>query len=320
LPESGVRIHITGVVQGVGFRPFVYGLAQRYLLTGWVRNTSAGVDIEADGSSEALQSFTEALAAESPPLARIDSIEIADRPADGFTTFEIIQSAPVSGAFQPVSPDVSVCDDCLRELMDPEDRRYRYPFINCTNCGPRFTIIKDIPYDRPQTTMAPFEMCEACASEYQDPLDRRFHAQPVACPDCGPQIWLETIHQEQAWPKGEEALQTARQMLSEGKILAVKGLGGFHLACDAGNEAAVVELRRRKLRVDKPFAVMVADETAVAGHCRLDEHERRLLNSRERPIVVLRRRANSAIVPQVAPRSKYTGCNVALYAITPSST
>ena len=188
---QGKRFHITGIVQGVGFRPFVYGLALRLKLTGWVRNTSAGVDIEADGSPEALSIFAETVLHEAPPLARIDSIDIVDKSPNGFSCFEIIQSEAVEGAYQPISPDVSICGDCLRELFDPNDRRFRYPFINCTNCGPRFTIIKDIPYDRPFTTMAPFSMCPACAAEYKNPLDRRFHAQPVACPNCGPQIWLE---------------------------------------------------------------------------------------------------------------------------------
>jgi hydrogenase maturation protein HypF len=177
---QGARIHIQGIVQGVGFRPFVYSLANRLALTGWVRNTSAGVDIEVDGTTEALQVFLQALRAEAPALARIDALQVEWGAPNGFTTFEIVHSQAMAAAFQPISPDVSICEDCLRELFDPNDRRYRYPFINCTNCGPRFTIITDIPYDRPNTTMAPFEMCEACAAEYQNPLDRRFHAQPVA--------------------------------------------------------------------------------------------------------------------------------------------
>jgi len=302
--EAGARIHISGVVQGVGFRPFVYGLATRLGLTGWVRNTSAGVDIEVDGSSESLASFVEALRQGPPPLARIDDLEVTARPPDGFTSFEIIASQGVPQAFQPISPDVSICPDCLRELFDPADRRYRYPFINCTNCGPRFTIIQDIPYDRPQTTMAPFAMCPDCAAEYEDPLDRRFHAQPVACPVCGPQIWLES---EEGRSDREEALQGARELLATGKIVAVKGLGGFHLACDAANPEAVDELRRRKLRVDKPFALMVADIETVARHCHLDEAERQLLESRQRPIVILRRRPESDIVPGVAPNQDTLG-------------
>ena len=311
---AGLRIHITGVVQGVGFRPFVYGLAQRLELTGWVRNTSAGVDIEADGPPRALAAFAEALAVEAPPLARIDSIEVSDRPADGFTTFKIVHSAPIPGAFQPISPDMTICDDCRRELFDPGDRRYRYPFINCTNCGPRFTIIRDIPYDRPQTTMAPFPMCPACAAEYTDPLNRRFHAQPVACPLCGPHVWLEAGADRQDRHEGqslqevsETALARARKWLGEGKILAVKGLGGFHLACNALDETAVAELRRRKLRVDKPFALMVADLEAAEKYCFVSPAERTLLVSRERPIVILRRRPGAAIAPSVAPDQNTLG-------------
>jgi hydrogenase maturation protein HypF len=189
---QGVRIHITGIVQGVGFRPFVYGLADKMQLNGWVRNTAAGVDIEVDGSQSDLDTLIDRLRTEAPPLSRIDSIDIDWITPNGFSSFEIVHSEGKPGDFIPISPDVSLCPDCLEEMFDPGDRRYRYPFINCTNCGPRFTIIKDIPYDRPKTTMAPFEMCPACQAEYEDPLDRRFHAQPVACPDCGPHVWLES--------------------------------------------------------------------------------------------------------------------------------
>jgi hydrogenase maturation protein HypF len=190
---TGLRIHITGIVQGVGFRPFIFSLAKRLDLRGWVRNTSAGVDIVIEGNSQALEGFKIALVEELPPLARIDELNIQPSASNGYSTFEIIHSESIPDAFQPISPDVSVCADCLRELFDPTDRRYRYPFINCTNCGPRFTIIRNIPYDRPNTTMAGFPLCQDCASEYNDPLDRRFHAQPVACPICGPQIWLEYL-------------------------------------------------------------------------------------------------------------------------------
>jgi hydrogenase maturation protein HypF len=296
---SGMHIHINGVVQGVGFRPFVYNLAVQLELTGWVRNTSAGVDIEVDGPRERLQNFVEMLREKAPPLARIDEILVEERTPDGFSEFEIIHSEPIEGAFQPISPDVSLCEDCLREMMDPEDRRYRYPFINCTNCGPRFTIIDDIPYDRPYTTMASFELCEACATEYHDPLDRRFHAQPVACPDCGPHIWLEVDGRRTA--EREEALQKARSLLKQGKVLAVKGLGGFHLACDATHPDAVRTLRGRKLRVDKPFAVMMPDLETVAAHCRLNEAEREQLESIARPIVILPRRPESRVVEEVSP-------------------
>lgn len=181
----GLQVHISGIVQGVGFRPFVYGLATRFALKGWVRNTSAGVDIEVDGEQDVLDAFVKALRDEAPPLARIDEFTASFRPANGFHSFDIIHSESIPSAFQPISPDVAICDDCLREMLDPNDHRYHYPFINCTNCGPRFTIIKDIPYDRPKTTMAPFVMCPDCEREYKDPLNRRFHAQPVACPVCG---------------------------------------------------------------------------------------------------------------------------------------
>src|SRR5574341_125415 len=187
----GLRVHITGIVQGVGFRPFVYNLAGRFDLKGWVRNTSAGVDIEVDGERDVLDVFVKALRDEAPPLSRIDELTASFGPANGFRSFDIIHSEAIPSAFQPISPDVAICDDCLRELFDPSDRRYRYPFINCTNCGPRFTIIQDLPYDRPKTTMAPFPMCPDCEREYPDPSNRRFHAQPVACPVCGPKVWLE---------------------------------------------------------------------------------------------------------------------------------
>lgn len=309
--RRGSRIHVKGIVQGVGFRPFVYGLAKRHGLSGWVRNTSAGVDIEVEGPPAALVAFTEALERDAPPLARIDGLEVAERTANGFTTFEIVDSQPVDGAFQPISPDVAVCDDCLRELFDPADRRYRYPFINCTNCGPRFTIIQDVPYDRPQTTMSPFPMCAACAAEYHDPLDRRFHAQPVACPHCGPHVWLEASPHRKgtAFERREEdeAVQEARRLLAEGRVVAVKGLGGFHLACDATNGAAVQRLRRRKQRADKALAVMVVDLAAVRDHCYVNGAEEELLLSAARPIVILRRRPTSSIVPAVAPRQDTLG-------------
>ncbi len=310
---QGLSVHITGIVQGVGFRPFVYNLAQRHHLTGWVRNTSAGVDIEVDGEKVQLRDFVEHLKAELPPLARLDSISVTERPASGFEQFEILHSEAVEGAFQPISPDVSICPDCLREMNDPHDRRYRYPFINCTNCGPRFTIIQDIPYDRPKTTMASFEMCEECRAEYENPANRRFHAQPVACPKCGPKIWLEEFPAAKNGKRtvlinvGEDGLHRARRRLSEGKILAVKGLGGFHLACDAANPVAVAELRRRKLRVDKPFAVMMADFPTVKRHCHISEAERALLQSPERPIVLLRRRSTSKIAREVAPGQRTIG-------------
>jgi hydrogenase maturation protein HypF len=308
----GASIHITGIVQGVGFRPFVYSLAKHFALTGWVRNTSAGVDIEVDGTKSAIDDFLQALKNELPPLARMDDLQVTWRDANGFTTFEIVHSEAVAGAFQPISPDVSLCPDCLRELFDPKDRRYRYPFINCTNCGPRFTIITDIPYDRPNTTMAPFAMCPDCAAEYLNPLDRRFHAQPVACPVCGPHVWLEESNEKReksnsllvshdSFLHDAAAITEAYRLLAEGKIVAIKGLGGFHLACDATNPQAVIELRNRKLRVDKPFALMMPDLETVEKHCFVNDAERELLESRQRPIVLLNRRPESTVAAEVAP-------------------
>ena len=295
----GARIHVTGVVQGVGFRPFVYGLATRHTLAGWVRNTSSGVDIEVDGDGPALETFVRELRLLAPPLAKIDEIQAEECAPNGHSGFEIQESEAIPAAYQPISPDVGLCPDCLRELFDPSDRRFRYPFINCTNCGPRFSIIADVPYDRASTTMARFALCPECAAEFADPLDRRFHAQPVACPACGPHVWLE--RQGSRLAEKDEAILAARELLRQGGIVAIKGLGGFHLACDATNPSAVGELRRRKLRVDKPFAVMMADRPAVEARCLLDEAEISLLESRERPIVILRGRAGSDVVAEVAP-------------------
>ena len=303
--QRAVRIHISGVVQGVGFRPFVYGQALDHDLSGWVRNTSAGVDIQVEGESAQVEAFLTTLQEEPPPLASIHSYENADCPLEGFKTFEILASEAREGDFIPISPDVSLCDDCRKELFDPDDRRYRYPFINCTNCGPRFTIITDIPYDRPFTTMEDFEMCVDCNAEYHDPLDRRFHAQPVACPACGPQVWIEVSGEKVAEREG--AVNMARQLLQEGKIVAIKGLGGFHLACDATNATAVQTLRQRKLRVDKPFAIMVHSLEAARVQAKLTEDEESLLVRRERPIVLTDRRASSSIDPMVAPGQNRLG-------------
>jgi hydrogenase maturation protein HypF len=303
--RSGRLLRVRGVVQGVGFRPFVYGLATDLGLAGWVRNTSAGVEIAVEGFPATVEAFRKGLQEQAPPLARIDAIEDEPRDPDGYSAFEILASVDRPESYQPVSPDVAVCPDCLRELFDPHDRRYRYPFINCTNCGPRFTIIADIPYDRPNTTMAGFGLCPACAAEYEDPRDRRFHAQPVACPACGPRLWLEAGGERIA--QDEDALQTARRLLRQGKVVAIKGLGGFHLACDATSPGAVGELRRRKLRVDKPFGLMLPDLATVEAYCHVGPDERQLLESRERPIVLLERRSGSSIVESVAPGQHHLG-------------
>ena len=295
----GKKIHIVGIVQGVGFRPFVYALAQKHHISGWVRNSSAGVDILANGNPAAMQTFLDEIRQNPPPLASIDQMDVESANPDGFTDFRIIESSLVQGGFIPVSPDMSICPDCLNELFDPDDRRYRYPFINCTNCGPRFTIIKDIPYDRPLTTMADFTLCPQCGAEYHDPLDRRFHAQPVACATCGPRVWFESDGQELA--SGEDAIQIARTGLKAGQIIAIKGLGGFHLACDASNPAAIQELRKRKQRSQKSFAVMVFDQTIAEKYCALNSAEKALLTGKEKPIVILHRKANAALPADIAP-------------------
>ncbi len=308
--KRGARLHITGIVQGVGFRPFIYNLAGRLGVTGWVRNTSAGVDIEVDGSQAALEAFVKAVQDDAPPLSRIESLTVAYSRPLGLAGFEIRSSETIAEAFQPISPDVAICDDCLHEMLDPENRRFRYPFINCTNCGPRFTIIKDIPYDRPNTTMAGFDMCDDCAREYRDPRDRRFHAQPIACPVCGPRVWLEPATADGAAPRLAEedaAILEARRLLADGKIVAVKGLGGFHLACEATRADSIQELRRRKLRVDKPFAVMLPDIDAVRAECYLSNSETALLQSVARPIVLLRRRPDSRISMEIAPGQDWVG-------------
>lgn len=289
---SARRIRVTGVVQGVGFRPFIYTLAIQHQLIGWVRNTSAGVDIEVEGVLENLDAFTRSISTEAPPLARIESVKSEEIGLNGgYERFEIRHSHGVEGAYQPISPDVATCDDCLKEIFDTEDRRHRYAFTNCTNCGPRFTIIQDIPYDRPKTTMAGFKMCPTCQAEYDDPLNRRFHAQPNACPICGPQIELlpspdhEVPEEWDDLPLDE--IEAARELLKMGHILAIKGLGGFHLACDATNPNAVRRLRERKGRAAKPFALMMSDLETVMQYCAVSFWAAEALAARERPIVLL---------------------------------
>ena len=302
----GVKIHITGIVQGVGFRPFIYNLAIQRGLRGWVRNTSAGVDIEVTGEPARIDEFINLIESNPPPLARIDSLESHQVPTDHHDSFIIIESKEVAEAYQPISPDICICEDCLKELMDPGDRRFRYPFINCTNCGPRLTIIEDIPYDRPNTTMKGFNMCHDCAREYSDPTDRRFHAQPIACPVCGPQVWLEIPDkknhlQNHPVKKVDEAINAAQKLLKKGAIVAIKGLGGFHLACDATNSSAVAELRRRKLRIDKPFGLMMPNIATVEAHCLIARSDIELIESHQRPIVIVPRLKDSSIAREVAP-------------------
>jgi hydrogenase maturation protein HypF len=283
-----LAVTVRGTVQGVGFRPFVYRLASRNQLAGWVRNSTGPVEIEVEGEPARLRSFLEQLTAEAPPLARIEQLEAVAVPTRGQPGFQIEKSEARADDFQPLPPDAATCDDCLRELFDPADRRFRYPFTNCTNCGPRFTVIEDLPYDRPLTTMRGFTMCEACRREYEDPGDRRFHAQPNACWDCGPRLSIP--------------LADAVAALREGMIVAVKGLGGYQLACDARDQRAVERLRQRKRRPAKPFAVMAADPSPW---CDVSEEEWTLLRSPARPIVLLGYRGGLA--PAIAPGLRELG-------------
>jgi hydrogenase maturation protein HypF len=301
-------ISVRGVVQGVGFRPFVYRLAHDHGLTGWVLNHSGGVDIEVEGPGDSLSGFVHDLTDQAPPLARIVAVDVAQGSVKGFGSFEIRHSVAEEGRYQLISPDIATCKDCLTELLSPGDRRYRYPFTNCTNCGPRFTIIRDIPYDRPLTTMQPFPMCTDCQREYDDPLDRRFHAQPNACPVCGPHVWLEdTAAAGAPVAERQKALEQAAVRLLAGDVLAIKGLGGFHLACDATNGRAVKLLRTRKGRPAKPLAVMMSSLASIQDHCHVSEEEEALLTSQQCPIVLLRWRSHSSIARSVAPGNRYLG-------------
>ncbi|MCX7708297.1 MAG: carbamoyltransferase HypF [Clostridia bacterium] len=286
-------INIKGIVQGVGFRPFVYNLAALYHITGWVMNFPGGVCIEAEGGDTALEAFQQDLLKKAPPLSYIDRFAVETAEPVGYQEFVIKESKNEAVHDVYISPDVAVCEDCLRELKDPGDRRFGYPFINCTNCGPRFTITTGIPYDRNKTTMAPFAMCGDCAREYHDPMNRRFHAQPVACPKCGPALVLMDSNGNQL-AVGKE-MEAVWQLLRDGKIVAIKGLGGYHLACDAENDSAVKELRKRKIRDGKPFALMARDIETVSKYCRLNDLEKRLLLSWKRPVVLLQRNEESSL-------------------------
>lgn len=297
---SARRIEIRGVVQGVGFRPFVYRLAHEHGILGWVCNTTWGVEMEVEGDPESLERFVADLEAEAPPISRIEALTVEEIPRNAFEDFRIRSSEAQQGAYQLISPDIATCDDCLEELFDPRDRRYRYPFINCTNCGPRFTIIRDVPYDRPLTTMAPFTMCPHCQQEYDDPLDRRFHAQPNACPVCGPHVTLRDSEGRSLAGRDEAMTRTAA-LLREGQIVALKGLGGFQLACDATNEEAVARLRARKRRPHKPFAVMMRDISMAEEHALVSEEAHELLGSMAAPIVLVPWRAASTLARGVAP-------------------
>jgi len=298
-------IEVSGIVQGVGFRPYVYRLANECGLAGFIANTPAGVSIEVQGPAEMVEAFLERLPRETPPLARISSFAVHPRAANDDRAFRIVTSRLDRAPSALVSPDVAVCADCLRELFEPHDRRHRYPFINCTNCGPRFTILREIPYDRARTSMAVFRMCPACQAEYDDPANRRFHAQPNACWECGPRADLWDVAGGRI--AAEDPICAAAELLGAGSIVAVKGLGGFHLACDAANSAAVATLRERKRRVEKPFAIMAARLDAIEAFCEVDAAARALLESVERPIVLLPWKPESRITPAVAPGNRYLG-------------
>ncbi len=298
-------IQVSGIVQGVGFRPYVYRLANERGLVGRISNTAAGVVIEVQGSPEAVDDFLTRLPQEAPPLARITGIEVHELPCDRDHDFQIVTSRVGAERRVLISPDVATCADCLHELFDPADRRYRYPFINCTNCGPRFTIVRDIPYDRARTSMNVFPMCPACQAEYDDPANRRFHAQPNACWECGPLV--ELVDREGRRIESADAIGEAAARLREGAVVAVKGLGGFHLAVDATNAAAVERLRERKRRVQKPFAVMAPDVATVETYCAVDDASRALLLRAERPIVLLPKKHPTPIAEAVAPLNRYLG-------------
>ena len=319
--REALEISITGVVQGVGFRPFVHRLALRHGLDGWVRNEAGEVRIVAEGHAPRLAAFVRALAAEAPPLARIERLTTSPVPPVHLVDFRIVESADQPDRRQPVSPDVSLCGACERELYDPTDRRHRYPFITCTDCGPRFTVIDAMPYDRERTSMRAFSQCAACLAEYRDPADRRYHSETNSCPECGPRVWVEGAGERGAGGSADrgiaasadagvpgphgvrdlDAIHAAAEALRRGEVVAVRGLGGFHLAVDATDETAVVRLRRRKAREAKPLAVMVR---TVADARRLGDvgpQEALLLTSRERPVVLLRRHSGSGLAPSVAP-------------------
>lgn len=321
-----VQIHVRGIVQGVGFRPFVYSLAQKHNLKGRVFNDQSGVLIDVEADSHAINAFVSELRSDPPPLARVESIEQQElHDLAHYQEFLIEATATAGRKFVPISPDIATCADCLRELFDPLDRRFRYPFINCTNCGPRFTIIEDVPYDRARTTMSEFTMCSRCREEYENPADRRFHAEPIACAECGPKLLLVTADRSSSPsppPKREvvrisssvdfaplaetetsdDPIEATIALIKAGRIVAIKGIGGFHVACDALNEAAVVELRRRKYREDKPFALMARDLKVVEKYCVVSQSERELLLSAARPIVLLERKFGIHIPDSIASR------------------
>jgi hydrogenase maturation protein HypF len=299
--HCAVRLRITGVVQGVGFRPFVYRLAVEHGVTGWVLNGEDGVHVVAEGDEARVARFVEAVRDDPPPASSVASFEITPVEIDGFDSFEIHESTGGASPTVRISPDLAACPDCLRELFDRDDRRFGYPYINCTNCGPRYSIVLALPYDRPRTVMRDWPLCEPCSREYDDPADRRFHAQPVACPDCGPTVRLE---EDGGSCEGTAAIARTAELLAGGAIVAVKGIGGYHLACDARNDTAVTAMRERKYRKERPFAVMAADLDTARTLVELDDASERLLSSIERPIVLAPARVELA---GVAPGNRDLG-------------
>jgi len=311
-PATRSHIEVRGIVQGVGFRPFVYTLARSLGLSGWVFNSSSGVTIEIEGGEAEVDAFLEALRTDPPQLAAIAGIAVSEMEVRGSAGFSILESHEEVGGFSLISPDAGTCDACWRDFGDPQNRRYGYPFTNCTHCGPRYTIIEDIPYDRAATTMARFTMCAACEAEYEDPHDRRFHAQPNACAACGPSLELvawdaDLVDCRFADRDSLHTIREARELLRHGKILAVKGLGGFLLACDASHDLAVAELRRRKRRPAKPFALMARDVAAVRALCAVSAEDEAALTSVRRPIVVLPRLPGAEVSSEVAPGNDTLG-------------
>ena len=304
-PVVGLRLAVNGIVQGVGFRPFVYQLAHRCRLKGEVANTSSGVTIHIEGSEKKIQPFIRNLAEKSPPLAHITEISSSYEPVRGYEEFTIQGSKQESSRRTLISPDMAVCDDCLQELFDSKDRRYKYPFINCTNCGPRYTIIDDIPYDRPNTSMEHFTMCPQCQKEYDDPANRRFHAQPNACAVCGPSVALYDTGRTRVLAR--DPIETTANLLKQGYIVAIKGLGGFHLAVDAEKSDAVIRLRQRKHREEKPLALMSYDLDRVRRYAHIESYDEILLNSPQRPVVLLKKRNPNPLSPEISPHNKYFG-------------
>jgi len=307
--DQAKQIKIRGIVQGVGFRPFLYGLALRHNLVGQVANTADGVDLRIEGREASLEAFISDIPVKRPVISRITSMAIEPVAPTGARQFEIVESRGATERFTLISPDVCVCKECLDEMKDPGNRRFEYPFINCTNCGPRFTIISDVPYDRPKTSMRNFEMCADCNAEYEDPTNRRFHAQPNACPVCGPHVFIAN-KDGALLGAGGNAIELGASLLKEGKILAVKGLGGFHLAVDAANESAVQRLRELKGRPDKPFALMAASVFQAAAYVEINDAEEQLLTSYHRPIVLLEKKDDDPgirLAPSIAPYNTCLG-------------